>query len=159
MFLPQRMQPCLWFDNQAEEAMNLYCSIFRNSKKGEIVRYGDAGPGETGSVMTVTFELDGQPFVALNGGAVFTFCEAVSFQIYCEDQDEVDYYWTKLTMGGEEGQCGWLKDKFGLSWQVVPKALLEMATKNEGAKVKRMTEAMFTMKKLDIAALEAAYNG
>ncbi|HET7334956.1 MAG TPA: VOC family protein [Rhizomicrobium sp.] len=159
MILPHRMQPCLWFDNQAEEAMNFYVSIFKNSKKGIIARYSEVGPGEPGSVMTVTFELDGQPFVALNGGPMFKFNEAVSFQIYCKDQDEVDYYWSKLTDGGEESQCGWLKDKFGLSWQVVPQELLDMAVSENGAHVKRMTEAMFTMKKLDIAALKAAYNG
>ena len=150
---------CLWFDEQAEEAANYYASIFENSKVGKISYYTEAGPRPAGSVLTVEFELNGQKFVALNGGPDFTFNEAISFQIFCEGQDEVDYYWSKLTEGGEEVQCGWLKDKYGVAWQVIPKGLIEMLTDSDPEKAKRTTEAMFAMTKLDISALERAYAG
>ena len=165
MATTQRIQPCLWFDNQAEEAAKYYTGIFKNSKIGEITRYGEAGR-EThkrppGSVLTVAFELDGQPFTALNGGPVFKFNEAVSFQIMCKDQKEVDYYWEKLTVGGDPSAqvCGWLKDKFGVSWQVVPSILPAMVGDPNFEKSQRAMAAMMEMKKLDIAALERAYNG
>ena len=122
----QKLIPCLWFDTEGEDAANFYTSVFPNSKIREIARYGSAGPRDEGTVMTVSFELDGQEFVALNGGPDFTFNEAVSFQVSCKDQEEVDAYWSKLSEGGEEGPCGWLKDKFGLSWQIVPTALPEL---------------------------------
>lgn len=157
--------PCLWFDNQAEAAAQLYTSIFPNSTITRITRYGEAGQEihgrPPGSVMTVAFELDGQPFTALNGGPVFTFNEAISFQIMCDTQEQVDQYWEKLSEGGDEAaqQCGWLKDRFGVSWQVVPTALLEMINDPDTAKAQRATKAMFHMKKLDIAALRQAFNG
>jgi predicted 3-demethylubiquinone-9 3-methyltransferase (glyoxalase superfamily) len=150
---------CLWFDGQAEEAANHYASIFKNSKLGRVGRYTEAGPGSAGSVLAVEFELNGQKFVGLNGGPQFTFNEAISFQIYCDDQDEVDYYWSKLSEGGEEGVCGWLKDKYGVSWQVIPAGLIHMLGDPDPEKAKRTTEAMFAMTKLDIAALEKAYAG
>jgi len=155
----QRISPCLWFDHQAEEAVNFYLSIFKNSKIRSVTRYSDAGPGPKGSVMVVSFELDGMEFVALNGGPIFKFNEAVSLAISCDTQAEVDHYWNKLTAGGEESQCGWLKDKYGVSWQVVPRALTELMASADTPRVKRMTQAMFKMKKLDIATLERAYNG
>jgi predicted 3-demethylubiquinone-9 3-methyltransferase (glyoxalase superfamily) len=150
---------CLWFDGQAEEAANHYTSIFENSKLGRVGRYTEAGPGPAGSAMAVEFELSGQKFVGLNGGPEFTFNEAISFQIYCDDQDEVDYYWSRLSEGGEEGVCGWLKDKYGVSWQVIPAGLIEMIGDPDPEKAKRTTEAMFAMTKLDIAALEKAHAG
>jgi predicted 3-demethylubiquinone-9 3-methyltransferase (glyoxalase superfamily) len=150
---------CLWFDGQAEEAAHYYASIFQSSKIGKIGRYTEAGPGPAGSVLAVEFELNGQKFVGLNGGPQFKFSEAISFQIFCEDQDEVDYYWSKLSEGGEEGPCGWLKDKYGLSWQVSPKGLVETLGDADPEKAKRTTEAMFEMTKLDIAALERAHKG
>jgi predicted 3-demethylubiquinone-9 3-methyltransferase (glyoxalase superfamily) len=150
---------CLWFDNQAEEAANYYLGIFKDSTLGGIVRYTEAGPGPAGSVLTVEFELNGQKFVGVNGGPMFTFSEAISFQIRCADQGEVDYYWSRLTEGGEEVQCGWLKDRYGVSWQVVPAALIEMVSDPDPVKAARTTEAMFTMTKLDIAALRSAYYG
>jgi predicted 3-demethylubiquinone-9 3-methyltransferase (glyoxalase superfamily) len=153
----QKITPCLWFDTQAEEAAKFYAAIFKKSKIGRVSRYGKAGfevhGRPAGSVMTVEFELDGQPFVALNGGPIFKFDEAVSFQIYCENQQEVDHYWSALTKGGEEGPCGWLKDKFGLSWQIVPAVLPELL---EGARADRVMQALMPMKKLDIAALKRA---
>lgn len=152
----QKITPCLWFDTQAEDAANFYVSVFKNSKITEISRYGDAGPRPKGMVLTVAFELDGQPFTALNGGPQFKFSEAVSFQISCETQDEIDHYWNRLVEGGAESMCGWLKDKFGLSWQVVPKRLIELITSSDAAKAKRVTEAMFKMKKIDIATLDRA---
>jgi predicted 3-demethylubiquinone-9 3-methyltransferase (glyoxalase superfamily) len=159
----QKITPCLWFDTQAEEAANFYCSVFKNSKIENISRYGKEGHEihgrEAGSVMTVAFELDGQKFVGLNGGPLFKFDEAISFQIYCDTQKEVDYYWAKLTEGGQEGPCGWLKDKFGLSWQVVPKVLLEMLMDSDTAKSQRVTKAFLQMKKFDIEALKRAYHG
>jgi predicted 3-demethylubiquinone-9 3-methyltransferase (glyoxalase superfamily) len=151
--------PMLWFDTQAEEAAKFYTSVFKNSRIRHVVRYGDAGPGPKGSAMVVDFELDGQRFTGLNGGAPqFKFTEAVSFVIHCTTQDEVDDYWTKLTSGGgQESMCGWLKDKFGLSWQVVPDALIQMLSDPDPKKAKRATEAMYKMKKLDIAAAKKAY--
>ncbi|MDX6345887.1 MAG: hypothetical protein QOF84_677 [Streptomyces sp.] len=150
---------CLWFDGQAEEAANHYLSIFKNSQIGRIGRYTEAGPGPAGSVLAVEFELNGQKFVGLNGGPQFTFDEAISFQIHCDDQDEVDYYWSRLTEGGEEGPCGWLKDKFGVSWQVVPRMLIDLIGDPDPEKAKRTTQAMMAMSKLDIAALRKAYDG
>jgi predicted 3-demethylubiquinone-9 3-methyltransferase (glyoxalase superfamily) len=150
---------CLWFDGQAEEAARHYVSIFKNAKLGRSVHYGEAGPGPAGSVMTVEFELNGQRFVGLNGGPEFTFNEAISFQVFCEDQGEVDYYWSRLSEGGEQGPCGWLKDRYGVSWQVIPDGLIEMIGDADPEKAKRATEAMLGMTKLDIAALRRAYEG
>jgi predicted 3-demethylubiquinone-9 3-methyltransferase (glyoxalase superfamily) len=150
---------CLWFDGQAEEAANYYASVFEDSKIGNIGRYTEAGPGEPGSVLAVEFELNGQKFVGLNGGPEFKFNEAISFQIHCKDQDEVDYYWNKLTEEGEESVCGWLKDKYGVSWQVIPDGLIEMISDPDPEKAKRATEAMLSMRKLDIAAIERAHAG
>ena len=158
-----KIAPCLWFDSEAEQAANFYVSIFRNSKINLVSRYGNEGieihGREPGSVMTVAFELDGQPFVALNGGPIFTFDEAVSFQIYCSNQKEVDYFWQALAAGGEERPCGWLKDKFGLSWQVTPTRLLEMLTAGNAAKADRVMKSFLQMKKFDIAELERVYAG
>ena len=154
----QRISPCLWFDNQAEEAADFYLSIFKNSKIKSVTRFSEVGPGKPGAVMVVAFELDGYEFVALNGGSMFKFNEAVSLSISCQNQGEVDHYWSKLTQGGSEGQCGWLKDKYGVSWQVVPIQLTELIGSSDARRVKRMTEAMFKMKKLDIATLVGAFN-
>lgn len=159
-----KISPCLWFDNQAEEAARFYTSIFKNSKIVQIARYTEAGReihgGEAGAVMTVTFELDGTNFVALNGGPFFKFSEAISLQIDCQDQQEVDYYWSKfIDGGGKASQCGWLKDRFGLSWQVVPAVLKEMLTDRDTTKSARVMEALLKMTKLDIAALKKAYAG
>ena len=153
----QQISPFSWFDNRAEEAANFYTSIFKNSRIRTIARYPQGSRGPAGKVMTVTFELDGQTFVALNGGPVFKFTEAISFLVNCETQDEVDELWSKLSGGGEEGQCGWLKDKFGVSWQIVPKALGEMLQDKDAAKSKRVVQAMLQMKKLDIRGLLQAY--
>jgi predicted 3-demethylubiquinone-9 3-methyltransferase (glyoxalase superfamily) len=150
---------CLWFDGQAEEAANHYVSIFKRSKLGRIGHYTEAGPGPAGSVLAVEFELNGQKFVGLNGGPQFTFNEAISLQLYCDDQDEVDYYWSKLSEGGEEGVCGWLKDRYGVSWQVIPAGLIEMLGDADPEKAKRTTEAMLAMTKLDFAGLQQAYAG
>jgi len=155
----QKISPFLWFDNQAEEAMNFYLSVFKDSKAGKIVRYGDAGPGPKGSVMVASFELNGMKFTALNGGPIFKFTEAVSFFVDCETQAEVDHYWEKLSVGGEPGDCGWLKDKFGLSWQIVPSALPRLLGDPDAAKANRAMQAMMQMKKIDIAGLEAAATG
>ena len=161
----QKFIPCLWFDNQAEEAAAFYTSIFANSKIISISRYGEAGyevhGRPAGPVMTVAFELDGQAFTALNGGQVFTFNEAVSLQIMCETQKEVDYYWDKLSADGDKKaqQCGWLKDKFGLSWQVVPAILIELLNNPDPAKSQRTMTAMLQMKKIDIDELKRAYDG
>jgi predicted 3-demethylubiquinone-9 3-methyltransferase (glyoxalase superfamily) len=152
-----KITPFLWFDGQAEEAANYYTSIFKNSKVESVSRYGDAGPLPNGTVMSVTFQLDGQEFMALNGGPEFKFNEAISFFVNCETQAEVDDLWDKLTKGGEEVQCGWLKDKFGLSWQIVPKALNEMLQDKDAEKSNRVMAAMLKMKKIDIAALRQAY--
>jgi predicted 3-demethylubiquinone-9 3-methyltransferase (glyoxalase superfamily) len=155
----QRITPCLWFDNQAEEAAEFYTSVFPDSKITDIVRYGEAGPGEPGAVMTVVFTLNGQQYVGLNGGPMFSFDEAVSFQIHVESQEELDAYWTALTEGGEEGPCGWLKDRFGLSWQVTPIRLLELIQDPDPGRSQRAMAAMLQMKKIDIAAIEAAAAG
>ena len=152
----QKITPWLWFDTEGEEAARFYASVFPNSKVGEITRYGSAGPRPEGTVMTVSFELEGQPFVALNGGPEFGFTEAVSFQVLCEDQDEVDRYWDALAEGGEEGPCGWLKDRYGLSWQIVPKALFELLDDPDKEKAQRVTEAMLQMGKIEVAGLEQA---
>ena len=150
---------CLWYDGQAEEAAHYYASIFEDSKIGKIGHYTEAGPGTPGSVLAVEFELNGQKFVGLNGGPEFKFNEAISFQIHCKDQDEVDYYWNKFTEEGEEGVCGWLKDKYGVSWQVIPDGLIELLEDSDPEKAKRATEAMLSMRKLDIAAIERAHAG
>ena len=159
--ITQKITPFLWFDNQAEEAVNFYTSIFENSKIGSAARYDEEGSKAAGrpkgSVMTVAFQLAGQDFVALNGGPVFKFSEAVSFVVNCESQKEVDHFWEKLSAGGEEVQCGWLKDKFGLSWQVVPTVLSEMLQDKDAQKAKRVMSAMLKMKKIDIAELWRAY--
>jgi predicted 3-demethylubiquinone-9 3-methyltransferase (glyoxalase superfamily) len=152
----QKITPFLWFDQQAEEAAGFYTSIFPNSKIGRIARYGEAGPGPSGSAMTVEFQLEGQAFVALNGGPHFKFTEAISFFVNCQTQDEVDYYWDKLSAGGAEVECGWLKDKFGLFWQIVPAILLELLSGPDPEKSQRVMKAMLTMKKLDIRALQQA---
>lgn len=153
----QKITPFLWFDDQAEEAMSFYTSIFKNSKILGVTRYGEAGPGPKGTVMVGTFELEGQEFMALNGGPVFAFTEAISFVVDCKTQEEVDEVWDKLSSGGSPGQCGWLKDKFGVSWQIVPTALREMMSGPDPEKTKRMTQAMLKMTKLDIATLKRAY--
>lgn len=159
-----KLMPCLWFDTQAEDAARFYCSVFRNSKLGKLSRFPNAGQDvhgkPAGSVMTVEFELNGRPFVALNGGPQFKFDEVVSFQIYCDSQTDIDHYWSKLTAGGgQEGPCGWLKDKFGLSWQVVPARIPQMMSDPDTKKTARVMNAFMKMKKLDIAAIERAYEG
>jgi predicted 3-demethylubiquinone-9 3-methyltransferase (glyoxalase superfamily) len=154
-----KISPFLWFDNQAEEAARFYVSVFKNSKIVTTSRYGDAGPGPKGSVMVVVFELDGKEFIALNGGPQFKFTEAISFSVECTTQQEVDEYWAKLSEGGHEGQCGWLKDKYGLSWQVNPIALGKMLSDPDPQKSKRVMEAMLKMKKIDIGVLKQAYEG
>jgi predicted 3-demethylubiquinone-9 3-methyltransferase (glyoxalase superfamily) len=148
--------PCLWFDTEGEEAANFYTSVVKNSRILDVTRYGDAVPDKAGSVLTVTFELDGTEFVALNGGPQFTFDEAISFQIECHSQEEVDDYWTRLSEGGEEGPCGWLKDRFGLSWQIVPARLTELLTKTDPETSQRVMAAMLQMGKIDIETLEQA---
>jgi predicted 3-demethylubiquinone-9 3-methyltransferase (glyoxalase superfamily) len=153
----QKIIPFLWFDNQAEEAAHFYTSIFKNSKIVSVNRYGEAGPGPKGSVMTVKFHLDGQEFVALNGGPHFKFSEAISFVVNCETQEEVDKFWEKLSEGGEKVQCGWLKDKYGVSWQIVPTVLVEMLQDKDPEKSKRVMEAILQMKKIDIKGLKDAY--
>ena len=153
----QKISTFLWFDTRAEEAANFYTSIFKNSKILSVARYPEGSPGPAGSVMTVTFELEGKAFIALNGGPVYKFTEAISFFVNCETQDEVDLLWEKLTEGGEPGQCGWLKDKFGVSWQIVPTALGELLGAKNPAKSKSAVQAMLKMKKLDIEGLKRAY--
>jgi predicted 3-demethylubiquinone-9 3-methyltransferase (glyoxalase superfamily) len=153
----QKITPFLWFDDQAEEATRFYTSLFPNSRIETVTYYGEAGPGPKGSVMTVAFELDGQKFAALNGGPAFKFTEAVSFVVNCETQQEVDEMWEKLSAGGQVIDCGWLKDKYGLAWQIVPTVLFEMIADPDAERKERVMRAMFQMKKLDIAALEAAY--
>lgn len=161
----RKITPCLWFDDQAEEAAKFYTGIFKNSKIVAVSRYGEAGQEihhrSPGSVMTVLFELDGQPFTALNGGPVFTFNEAISFEVTCETQDEIDYFWAKLSEGGDKNaqQCGWLKDKFGVSWQVVPAMMSDLFRDHTSENTERAMEAMLKMKKLDIAELQRAYDG
>lgn len=157
----QRIAPCLWFDDRAEEAAEFYTGIFKNSRIVDISRYGEAGREfhgkEPGTVMTVGFELDGQPFTALNGGPQFQFSEAVSFQVSCETQEEVDHYWERLGEGGAEGQCGWLKDKFGVSWQVIPAVMGELLEGKDAARSQRVMTALLQMKKLEIDVLKQAY--
>ena len=153
----QKITPFLWFDGKAEEAMRFYVSIFKNSKVGAITRYGDAGPGPKGTVMVVTFQLDGQEFIALNGGPQFTFSPAISLVVNCETQGEVDAFWEKLSEGGEKLQCGWLKDQYGLSWQIVPTVLGEMMQDKDEEKSQRVMKAMLQMNKIDIARLKQAY--
>jgi predicted 3-demethylubiquinone-9 3-methyltransferase (glyoxalase superfamily) len=150
------IRPCLWFDTQAEEAARFYTSVFPSSRIVEVQHYGSAGPREEGLVMVVSFELDGQQFMALNGGPDFTFSEAISFEVECADQEEVDRYWTTLSEGGEEGPCGWLKDRFGVSWQIVPRRLNELVADPDREKAQRVVAAMLQMGKLDVAELERA---
>jgi predicted 3-demethylubiquinone-9 3-methyltransferase (glyoxalase superfamily) len=152
----QKLTPCLWFDTEGEEAATFYTSVFPNSKILEVTRYGSAGPRAEGMVMTVSFELDGQTFTALNGGPDFTFSEAISFEVSCDSQEEVDRLWSTLSEGGEEGPCGWLKDKFGVSWQIVPKVLIELLTDADQAKAQRVMAAMLQMRKIEIDELERA---
>jgi predicted 3-demethylubiquinone-9 3-methyltransferase (glyoxalase superfamily) len=152
----QKITPCLWFDTEGEEAANFYVSLFENSRVLEVSRYGDAGPRPAGSVMTVSFELDGQQFVALNGGPEFTFNEAVSFQISCQGQEEVDHFWDGLGEGGEPGPCGWLKDRYGVSWQVIPTALGGLLADPDPERAQRVMKAMLGMGKIEVAALERA---
>jgi predicted 3-demethylubiquinone-9 3-methyltransferase (glyoxalase superfamily) len=152
----QKITPCLWFDTEGEEAAQFYTSVFPNSRIVEVTRYGSAGPRAEGSVMTVSFELDGQRFIALNGGPDFTFNEAISLEVDCETQDEVDSYWNALTEGGEEGPCGWLKDKYGVSWQIVPKVLTELISDPDQEKAQRVMAAMLKMRKIEIYELEKA---
>jgi predicted 3-demethylubiquinone-9 3-methyltransferase (glyoxalase superfamily) len=154
----QKITPFLWFDKQAEEAANFYVSIFKDSKVGKVVRYGEGGPAPKGTVMTVTFELDGQEFYALNGGPHFKFTEAISLFVNCETQQEVDELWEKLSAGGEKSRCGWLKDKYGLSWQIVPSVLGKLMHSENPAKAKNVMQAMMQMGKLDINKLQQAYD-
>ena len=153
----QKITPFLWFDDKAEEAMNFYVSIFKNSKIVSVTRYGEAGPGPKGTVMTATFQLDGQEFAALNGGPLFKFTEAISFVVNCKTQEEVNEFWEKLSEGGEKSRCGWLKDKYGLSWQIVPTVLEEMLQDNDAGRSQRVMRAMLQMDKIDIADLKRAY--
>jgi predicted 3-demethylubiquinone-9 3-methyltransferase (glyoxalase superfamily) len=160
----QKITPFLWFDHQAEEAAKFYTSVFKNSKLGKILRYDEASAkaagGTVGSVLTIEFEIEGQKFTALNGGPQFKFNESVSFVVYCQTQDEVDYFWQKLTAdGGQESECGWLRDKFGLSWQVTPTVLIEMLHDKDPKKSERVMNAMMQMQKIDISKLKAAYAG
>ena len=157
--MQQKIIPNLWFDTEAEEAADFYISVFKNSRIVYVTHYPESGPRAAGTVMTVEFELDGQRFVGINGGPQFTFSEAVSFQINCETQDEVDYYWERLSEGGEEGPCGWLKDRYGLSWQVVPAGMEELFTDPNPERAQRAMQAMLGMGKLDIAALRSAADG
>jgi len=155
----QQIVPNLWFDTEAEEAAALYTSIFPNSRVVNVLRHTEAGPGPAGSAVAVEFELNGNRVVGINGGPEFKFTEAVSLQVVCDTQEEVDHYWERLTDGGEEGPCGWLKDRYGLSWQVTPKVLLELLADSDAERARRASEAMFTMRKIDIAALQAAADG
>jgi predicted 3-demethylubiquinone-9 3-methyltransferase (glyoxalase superfamily) len=157
MAIRQKITPNLWFDTEAEEAANFYTSIFNDSRIVKVMRYGEAGPRPAGMVLTVTFQLEGQEFTALNGGPEFTFNEAISLLVNCESQEEVDELWEKLSEGGEEGPCGWLKDKFGVSWQIIPTVLDEMLQDEDAGKANRVMEAMLQMGKIDIAGLEKAY--
>ena len=153
----QKITPYLWFNDKAEEAVNFYTSIFKNSSIGSVSRYGEGGPGPAGQVMNMSFNLFGQEFLALNGGPVFSFTPAISFLVNCESQQEVDDYWDKLSAGGEIQQCGWLMDKFGVSWQIIPTILGELLSDKDPAKAKRVMDAMLLMKKIDIAGLKQAY--
>jgi len=157
--MQQKITPNLWFDTEAEDAANFYVSVFKNSRILSVAHYTEAGPRPAGEVMTVEFELDGQRFVGINGGPEFKFDEAVSFQVNCDDQEAIDYYWERLTDGGAEGPCGWCKDKFGLSWQVTPTGMDELFSDPDKSKAERAMKAMFEMKKLDIATLKAAADG
>jgi predicted 3-demethylubiquinone-9 3-methyltransferase (glyoxalase superfamily) len=157
--MQQRITTNLWFDGQAEEAAEFYCSIFDNSRVVSTARFTESSPGETGTVMVVEWELDGQRFVGINGGPEFKFSEAISLQITCDTQDEIDYYWEKLTDGGEEGPCGWLKDRYGLSWQVTPTGMDELFADPDESRADRAMKAMLQMKELDIAALREAADG
>ena len=154
----QKIKACLWFDGRVDEAVKFYTSIFKNSKKKKMAYYGEAGPGKKGSVMTATFEIGGQEFMILNGGPIFKFNESVSFVVDCKTQKEVDNYWEKLSAGGEKSRCGWLKDKFGLSWQIVPDILGQLMADKDPKKAKRVMEAMLQMDKLDIKTLKKAYD-
>jgi predicted 3-demethylubiquinone-9 3-methyltransferase (glyoxalase superfamily) len=154
----QKITPFLWFDNNAEEAVNHYLAIFKNSKINKVLRCGDAGPGPKGSILTIAFQLEGQEFIALNGGPIFKFTEAISLSVDCKSQQEVDDLWEMLSDGGQKSQCGWLKDKFGLSWQVVPTALVEMLQDHDAGKANRVMAAMMQMSKIDIAILKQAYD-
>lgn len=154
--MPSTITPCLWFDTEAEEAANFYTSVFPNSRITEVAHYGEAGPRETGMVMTVSFELDGQPFVGLNGGPDFTFNESISFQVPCSSQEEIDRYWSVLSEGGSEGPCGWLKDRFGVSWQIFPTRLTELLVDPDQDKAQRAMACMMGMQKIDLAAIEQA---
>lgn len=156
--MSDRITPFLWFDGRAEEAVNFYVSVFKNAKITNVTRNTESAPGETGEVLVITFELDGRPFMALNGGPEYTFTPAVSFSIDCADQAEVDYYWERLSEGGREVACGWVEDKFGLSWQVVPSVLPELLRSNDFKKADAAMQAMMGMVKLDVAALQAAYD-
>ena len=156
--MTQKITPFLWFDTNAEEAMDFYVSIFNDAEVLSVSRYGEGGPGPEGSVIVASFRLNGQEFMALNGGPQFKFTEAVSFVITCQSQEEVDHYWDRLSEGGEPGQCGWLKDKFGLSWQVVPSALGELMSGQDGERSNRVMQAMLQMTKMDIAKLQHAYD-
>ena len=153
----QKITPCLWFDDKAEEAVKFYTSIFNNSKIKSITRYGEAGPGPKGTVMSATFQLEGQEFYALNGGPHFTFSPAISFFVSCKTQEEVDELWEKLSAGGEKGRCGWLKDKYGVSWQIIPSALGEMLQDKDGERANKVMRAMLQMTKIDIKSLKQAY--
>ena len=154
----QKITPFLWFNDQAEEAMNFYVSIFKSSKVGRVTRYGEAGPGPKGSVMSATFQLEGQEFMALNGGPHFSFTPAISFFVNCETQEEVDELWQKLSAGGKKDRCGWLKDKYGLSWQIIPSALGKLMGDQNAAKAQKVMKAMLQMDKIDIAHLQQAYD-
>jgi predicted 3-demethylubiquinone-9 3-methyltransferase (glyoxalase superfamily) len=154
----QKITPFLWFNDQAEEAMNFYVSIFKSSKVGRVTRYGEAGPGPKGSVMSATFQLEGQEFMALNGGPHFSFTPAISFFVNCETQEEVDELWQKLSAGGKKDRCGWLKDKYGLSWQIIPSALGKLMGDKNAAKAQNVMKAMLQMDKIDIARLQQAYD-
>lgn len=155
----QKIVTFLWFNDNAEEAVDFYCSVFERSRVLGVMRCGDAGPGPRGSVLTITFELEGQRYIALNGGPTFKFTEAISLMVQCDTQDEIDRYWSRLLEGGQESQCGWLKDKFGLSWQICPRVLLSMIQDKDHARADRAMSAMMQMRKLDIAMLVAAYEG
>ena len=157
--MPQKITPSLWFDTEAEEAARFYVEVFKDGRIVHTAHYNEAGPREAGMVMTVEWEVNGQRFVGINGGSQFTFSEAVSFQINCDTQDDVDYYWEKLSAGGSEGPCGWLKDRYGLSWQVVPTGMEELFNHPDRERARRAMEAMFGMRKLDIAALRNAADG
>jgi predicted 3-demethylubiquinone-9 3-methyltransferase (glyoxalase superfamily) len=155
----QKITPCLWFDNNAEDAIKFYTSVFKHGKVGPISRYGDAAPGPKGSFMTASFEIEGQEFMVLNGGPYFKFTEAISLFVRCKTQEEVDEFWEKLSEGGQKSRCGWLKDKFGLSWQIIPDALGEMMQDSDPVKSQRVMMAMLKMDKIDIKTLRDAYNG